>query len=303
MRVVPRAAMRSGQWDWVVDHDPGGWWLHREAWLQYSLAGRPESVDISFGVEDDEGRVIAVVPLVREGKFDFALGGVPLPCPLFVDVDGSDEAWELAGQHLDKFGQDHMAFKAQPGHSIPVLGRRFWQECGWDTYVVDLMRDRKARWSALRHSYRSLIHRAEDAYVFISCPDLDAVQMAHAIHLTAAGRQTRPLATWKMMATWGAAGHLFVTLAQRMVGGHSCDGFACVLRDKGWAYYMSGATLEPNLSHALLWHAMEAAAAKGDRWFEVGWCARPDDSEKERNIAHFKAGFGGDAWPIEAIGG
>ena len=94
------------------------------------------------------------------------------------------------------------------------------------------------------------------------------------------------------MADWAVQGQGIIAIAVNRITS-ARDGFAYALRWKNWSYYGSGATLRPNLSHALIWHLMRALRCDGEtRFFEVGYAAELGATEKQIGISQFKAGFG-----------
>ncbi len=67
---------------------------------------------------------------------------------------------------------------------------------------------------------------------------------------------------------------------------------ALIYHNAHTAYYGVGCSLEGVGSHALLWQAILHAKELGCKQFETGQMVF-QGTEKEKNISHFKAGFGG----------
>ena len=296
LTIVSRAKVDPAAWDqFVLDH-PDGYFWHGSRWIAYSLAYCPTAVDLSFAVCDGDS-LMAVVPLCLEPG-GLLLGGVPTPAPL-CSPSGQAAAWVWIGREQLRLSQAspcRAAFRSQPGHPFGWMPPT-WASADWDSFVVDLTRPEPARWCDVRRSYHSLIHRAQEQHL-IDVPSI-GIHDARDLHRQAAGRETRSAETWEMMADWEAAGDAFTVLARNSDG--DPVGYAYVIAWKRWGYYASGATLKPNLAHALQWAAMQEAAVRGVTSYEVGWDVRPGDDEKARAIAHFKAGFGGDRLRITAI--
>ena len=173
----------------------------------------------------------------------------------------------------------------------------------WDTHVVDLRPSEAELWRGVRRSYHSLIARHRAGVRVYGAgqqdyPNRYPVDAAAAIHLEAAGRVTRPIGTWDLMAGWLASGDALCALA--WVGDDVLPvGYAYAVRHAGWSYYLSGAAVRRDISHALVWGLMRALRCDGrTRWFEVGWAERPGDGDKDRGIAMFKSGFGGERWRL-----
>lgn len=294
---VPRAALPSGAWDAFVRERPWGWWFHTSAWLEYSLAYAPGSRDASVAAVLG-GRIVAALPFVIGSDGRQTHGGQVTPAPLLdsavvSSVTGDD--WNDASSQMWRPGQ-------VPEGGVPVshvLAETV-------THVVDLSRGREAVWAGLRKSYKPLIHKAEREFEIASlsaAPEeacVRAIEVARDVHYTAAGRRTRSAETWAMQARWMHQGYGVLATASR---GLDVYGFAYGVRFKDWAYYCSGATLQKNLSHALVWQLMQhmqSDAGYRTRYFEVGHDAETDD-EKAKSIAFFKAGFGGERVPVRML--
>lgn len=305
MKAVKRSDLPPGAWDAFCLEHIGAWWFSTSGWLDYSLAYAPGSEDRSVAAVDDAGRILGIRPqIVKDGRLSH--GGQDTPVSLIdlsLDAQAASEA--VSCLFLD---------------GPPVAGRLQGpvglDSSGGETYVVDLLAgDEAALWSRVRRSYHSLVHAAERRYAISVLSGTGAghiIRTCQRLHFAAAGRRTRSDATWDLMGDWldDSVGIVAVAfdheqLVPEMFG--SCDecfndiaewlpcvGFAYVLRWKNWAYYCSGATVRPNLSHALIWHLMKALRGDGStRFFELGYAADPGASEKERGISHFKAAWGG----------
>ena len=289
-----RAVVGDAVWNAFVHDHPSGWFFHTTMWLDYCLAYQPGAVDHSFGILEN-GRLIGVVPLIREGDA-YTMGGEPGMAPLFawsMSPKAWTECWGLITEQARMWRLERVAFRGHP--SAPIFLPSTWRDIGWDTYVVDLTRPKAERWAAVRKSYHSLVNRANADGLFVSASPF-AVVKAHEVHRAVSGRETRPVATWEAMAEWARHGFLVVA--------HTTEWTAMALAIvwKRHAYYASGAALEPNLSHGLQWALIEglATAPVPVETYEVGWAAKPGDSEKAQGIARFKAGWGGQLVPIAA---
>jgi len=207
-----------------------------------------------------------------------------------------------------------------------------WRDDGWPTQVLDLAHTSPAdRWRAVRRSYKSLIHRAQRTTRLLvwdhTLPADAAVEACRRLHVEAAGRETRPRATWALMADWIHEGHGMLVLALK--GGPSksaagaspapstthpqsentCShfgnadiltdillGWAYVYTYQGWSYYGHAVNRHPDIGPAIQWTAIEALAARGDiTHYELGW-QQPTDDPKDQAIQFFKRGFGGELW-------
>jgi hypothetical protein len=276
---VRRGALPAEQWDAFVEAQPHGWFFHTSRWLDYGLAYSPGASDLSVAYVGADGAVESVVPLLAGPDGRFVNGGQPLCAP------------------LGALPPLLHGMAGRPGQVLSVTPLTPTQL--WSTYVVDLAPDEATLWRGLRKSYKSLIHRVSEGDGCVSvlgAGHAEWIRVAQRLHLQSAGRQTRSDETWAMMGRWMDDGDALLAVAQR---GLVYTGFAYAIRWKDWAYYASGASVERDVSHALLWHLTRALRADGrTRHFEVGWAAREGDDEKARGIAHFKAGFGGTLWPV-----
>lgn len=273
-KVGPRA------WDEFVERQPDGWFFHLSTWIDYATAYSQGAMDVSLA-KVERGSIVGVSPMVvgLDGRETY--GGQSLPFPL-----GASQA----------LGSPERHGRPSPVEAGPI-----------QTHVVDLTQPMPVLWRRLRGSYKPLINRANRELrirtvgsVLNPAHDLihteTTLSAALAIHMVAAGRQTRPVRTWMLQAEWLATGKAVMTMAS--LDG-SCVGFAYAVSWKGWAYYFSSASLSGDILHALVWALMGALKAAGCRHMELGHAARPDSTSKEKGISFFKSGFGGDLWSVE----
>lgn len=167
--------------------------------------------------------------------------------------------------------------------------RKVLDAADWQTRVVDLRRPYPELWRDVRRSYHSLIHKAEHQWTIEVC---GSGEMAHfkALHAAEAGRQTRPDASWDLMAGWVGGGRLLLVGAR----GHSGAwmAFAAFEMHRRWAYYGHAAAAKRDVNHALVWHAMVALKARGIARLEMGWQGQ-DATDKGQALEFFRRGFGG----------
>lgn len=299
---IPRARIRSGLWDQFVEQQHDGWFFHTEGWIDYAMAYAPGSSDESVAFLRD-GDIVAVLPSVRTTDGRWTFGGQP-SVPLLTTDDAMVEH-DMFAPGLKVAWRPGTDDDDVPVPTNGVLSRN-------ETYVVDLWDgDEIAHWRRLRKSYRSLIHQAEGRCEIsaISGPGdrtLAAVEtIAQNLHIAAAGRRTRSQETWRLMAEWALAGRGLIVLAREQ-STQTYIGFAYAIRWKEWSYWMSGATLQRNLQHALQWHMIKALMCDGEtRYYEVGHAATHADvsDDKAKNIAWFKSGFGGTRWVVPMVEG
>jgi hypothetical protein len=297
---VVRRALLYLRWNDAVFRHRAGWFFHRSEWLDYALAYTPGAVDHSFGVVDDDGKLLAIVPLiVHEGAL--VCGGQVTPQPLFF---GSDAPARVAMEHARGClgGRAPGPVQLRVGTVPPSEPPEGWRMSLGHTWVCDLTRTEAQQWADVRKSYRHLINKAERARVGVEAMRGDqddcttAMVLSRELHDEAAGRQTRSLQTWEMMARWSSEGlatwHVALTRAAEPAA------YALVLHWKGYAYYASGASRLDNVQHLVQWRAMRDLRGQGVRQYELGLDAGPEASEKEQGVARFKGGFGGRRVPV-----
>lgn len=281
-----RSEVAVDAWDRFVSSHPDGWWFHTWTWLDYAAAYSPTAIDMSQ-VYVSGCEIVAVVPLIFEPDGTPVFGGQLTPAPL-----------SLPDVTICSTINKRIQWAYRPGREIEDLPVDY-VERKHGTYVVDLSKPEEELWRGLRKSYKSLIHRAEERYNVRVSSHLSidesrkAMEIAQELHFCSAGRKTRPQRTWDLQANWLASGDGVLLVASR---DHDLVGFAYIIRWKDWAYYASGASLEDNVSHLLIWKAMNLLAAdEQTRYFEIGH-ADEDGDAKARSIAFFKSGFGGEKW-------
>src|ERR1043166_8287973 len=78
MKIIPYSEDLRARWDAFCAESPEAYFWHTRAWSDYSLAYRPGSVDLSFAIEDQNGKLVAICPLLKEDE-QFTCGGEPGP--------------------------------------------------------------------------------------------------------------------------------------------------------------------------------------------------------------------------------
>lgn len=171
----------------------------------------------------------------------------------------------------------------------------------WSTRVVGLNRDRDLLWRDLRKSYRPLASAVCPPVYIVAYVDGDQfLRHCQTIHVIEAGRQTRPAESWRLQAEWLDSQKAACVMVSRPTGNplvaeHVAFAYAVIHGE--WAYYFSGASLAPNVSHGAQWHLMVQLRRMGVRLYELGWQGHASDV-KGRNIEFFKTGFGGVDVPL-----
>ena len=298
-RVEPLRPWLSAAWDEFVSRHSGGWMWHLTGWIAYQRAyGRGAGVDHSFAVLDESHRIVAVVPLFvfrpPDKPPELSYAGDPLPLPLLREAGAThlveDEILRIAreaGAHLYRAAGHPFRSTASAGADLSIPLRSTGTAA---QRVVE-----SAAWKDVRDSYRSLIHGAERQYVISSHRGLGsgaAFSSYERLHRRLYGG--RPDATYRLQREWLLDGRALVMLAEEST---ETWGASYWFLYKRRAYYGSGAYLALNLSHAVVWHALQALHALGVEQVSLGWCGVAR-TEKERTIEFFRAGFGGTDMPV-----
>ena len=169
--------------------------------------------------------------------------------------------------------------------------------------VIDLSSPEEALWQDLRKSYKSLIHWSEKNLALTlydhSTIKPEIMDQFRDLHISVAGRETRSPETWHKQYEQVLNQEAFVYLAH--LGGQLVSS-ALFLYSPAYCLYGVSASIrelfDKPLAHGLIWNGMLQAKKRGCKYFEMGDLANlygTAYSEKEKNIATFKSGFGGQA--------
>lgn len=287
------------EWDRFCAESSGAWFWHTSRWLAYQEARG--ATNLSFGLQDGD-RIVAICPLILEGEAErrFTVEGHPGAWPAFKDwlprpvlVEAKEAIADHVAQLASLHGIHSATFRSCPLTSMSPCLPGFSSRQAWASRIVDLTQNKKQLHAGLRKSYRALINRGLRELKFTIGP----FHVCKELHAGAAGHQTRPDETWQMMWDWEIEGNGIASIALR---GNWPVGFVYFILYKNCAYYASGASLEPDVQHALIWHSILRLMEKGIRSLELGWQGQAQD-EKGKAIEFFKAGFGGEDVPVVVI--
>lgn len=295
MDIFPRASIPTAQWDAFCDAHTGAWWWWRSEWLNYQVA-RGGKEDLSFGIMRD-GIIEGICPLFFE-QGAFTVEGHPGPRPILLwrceSIQGELE------RILAKYKPRRAAFRCSPFDTFsppsyrPVPDEGF-TDISWHAQFIDLTQSREAIWRGLRKSYHSLIHRAEETHDILIDDQGELIRQFWELHVTCAGRETRPYRTWEMQAEWCKQGNGLIVAAS--LGGVVTAATYWLIY-KRCAYYASSAAIHKDVTKALIWRAVLELKAGGVETLELGWIDYPGDPA---GIGHFKQGFGGYTAPVVAV--
>jgi hypothetical protein len=330
-RIVPLRRENYAEWDQFCRESPEAWFWHTTDWLEYTLHYRPE---LQPRTESflclHEGNIAAVCPLILESKgetdqaAEFSYGGDAGPAPAFAEnlPEKIKKAvvravFEQVDFLANKQNVARIAFRSSPlaaafwGRSAPApnpLVRLGFNDISLATQILDLQADDTEQLRGMRKGHRADITRAEKLLQATVLDKETVTQEAfdryRELHRKAAGRVTRPLATFQMMHDWIRNG--LAVLCSASLGGVDV-GFALVSVYKDGAYYSSSCE-DPDhndlpIGHLMQWRILQWLRQHGIRRYEIGWqmfASQPHAvvSEKELRIAFFKRGFGGTTVPL-----
>ncbi len=177
--------------------------------------------------------------------------------------------------------------------------------------IIDLQCNESDLRSDIRKSYRSLINWGERELAITvhdhgsMLPEI--MEEFRQLHMAVAGRETRSPETWRLQYRQIVADQAFL-ITGRLSG--KLVTAALFLHSPSYCFYGVGASVremfDKPLSHAILWRSILEAKRRGCRLYEMGELMNlyPQGySDKERNLAVFRRGFGGAALLQLRIGG
>jgi hypothetical protein len=171
-----------------------------------------------------------------------------------------------------------------------------WEARTHWTQVLDLTVPVEELWRGVRKSFHSIVHRAQDRYEIVPAWTHPAIWDYQRVHADANGGPPRSQATYEHQWQWLADGQGLLMLAQDPERLGVAVAAAYWIVYQGSAYYASGPSVERSVQHAVIWESLIWLKANGVTLAELGQI--DGETEKERNIGKFKAGFGGAAQPF-----
>lgn len=156
--------------------------------------------------------------------------------------------------------------------------------------VIDL---RTHKWSDVRKSYHSIIHRGQEMLVIT---EDENINLFRRVHQCAFG-SVRSLETFAIQDGWIQSGHAMAVSAINKKD--EVVAAALWIIYKGCSYYASGPSTEKNTMHAVIWKSLQLLKERGITLVELGQI--DGETEKEKNIGKFKAGWGGEAKPFTIV--
>lgn len=334
MKIIKHIKDLDEKWDNFCLKNNGAWFWHTADFISYSAQIRPamESVSESFSVLDEDKSILALCPILVEtvvskengSAKELSFGGYPLPAPVVRDgltKKRSNQIFDLIFACVDEIANRYSvrraSFRFSPlapdftGSLLPkynYLMKYGYLDISLNTQVIDLSLSSQELENNLRKGHACDIKRGSSLLI---SKVYDASSISEKIfseycrlHHKAAGRVTRPQATFQMMYDWIKTNKAILISAEQE---GSFLGFSLVILYKKGAYYGSGAYHPEHedlpLAHLLQWEAIKWLKEKGFLLYETGWQQfgrqlYDMSSRKELNIAHFKRGFGGRTVPL-----
>jgi hypothetical protein len=193
------------------------------------------------------------------------------------------------------YGQIHDEYKSSPladDHEFCWdTQREHYDLAVHQTQVLDLSPSLEELWRGVRKSYQSLINRGLRSYDVEINDDIEAYVLLHA---QANGGSPRSSETYACQGRWLTTRNGLLIMADRLDHTEYVAAVYWIIY-QGGAYYASGPSLEKNIQHAVIWKSLELLKAMGVRLIELGQI--DGETDKEKSIGHFKAGFGGQSAP------
>lgn len=317
------------QWDNYVIQVPEASYLHSWSWLNYLTKFTAVQQHLSCIFVDHKNNPVAIIPLAIsqvEQYSELSFAGTPVGTPALNNIKPShrrtklDEIFSLIDEQIAKYQlqkismqqhpltiakcandplADHNTFALMQYHLFPHIN---------NTSIIDLQLDLETLTTNISKFHRKNIRKALKADLNIKVYNptnnaaaiKDHMQLAQQMHLQAAGRATRPQATWDAMYTaiLNNNASLFVAFIDATpVSFLFCGEFATMAF--GWSQ-ANVKEYEEQLPtrHALEWEAVLYYKKHNFHYYEIGERFYHDQplyqpSEKEINISIFKERYGG----------
>ena len=275
-------------WDELVDAAPDGWWWHTKTWADYQVA---HAGSTGLCVTVDGG----LCPLFFKNG-ECSMEGEPGPWPLADDAEAMSRLMAKIEDAIRHIGSPRLRFRASPLAAFPPpLPGPGWRDISWSSRVLDLTKSEAELHAGVRKSYRHLINRGRQTWERWDCAG--SPEAFHVLWGEVKGHR-RALAAEALMSDWLKTGHAKLLGAWR---GGRWEAFCYAIIYKRRAYFASAPSLIQGAMHALQWDMILALKAEGVEAYEVGWQARPGDTDKDRTISFFKAGWGGIDRMVQAV--
>jgi hypothetical protein len=328
MEIILRKDISAAQWDRHVSVLPDASFLYTSLAIEYYRLFSPFLLeDLSFVMLENK-ICRACVPLFLEevnGEKIFANGGSFGVAPLVALnerykiterlMDNSfEKIFEMAAHHGVKkiFMRLDPLVNPDASHKIynyNLLMRHGFENKSLTTRIIDLRLSHTQLYEDLPRGTKAKIRQGTEIY---SAEWYNAKNISEEIfsiyqnmHHRAAGRITRPLATFDLMHEWIKNANGFLQLIR--FGDFYINAIIIFIHN-GRAYYASGADnpdvdFPKPVGHLAHWSIINFLKNEGATHYEIGWqqfSAQPYDcpSQKDISISFFKSLFGGYNSPL-----
>lgn len=317
--------------DWV-QAIPECNYYHSWEWLNYNLQFPGIEENLSFALLNTDGNLglAAVCPLAvsrdNQGAVTISFAGVPCGIPALAKMTHSQRQQTLSHifvliqQHAERTGAKKVLMVHHSLNNACCNGDSLSQQYAfeplrqqmvpavWNTCVVDLSQSPEMLLANVSKFQRKNIQKAKKHGIEIKVFDGGSAsadleermkQFQH-LHVKAAGRVTRPQATWDAMkeGILNNRASIFVAFLQnKPISYLYCGEFSKMAF--GWSQ-VNDPDYEKEYSprHLLEWQAIVEYQNRGFKFYEVGTTFSGPQlfyipSEKEKSISTFKERFGG----------
>jgi hypothetical protein len=178
-------------------------------------------------------------------------------------------------------------------HDFSECGIRSSNEFTFEKHFTQVLDLRTHKWSDVRKSYHSIIHRGQEQLDILEEED---ILVFKSVHQCAFG-SVRSIGTYEIQNYWMKSGNAMAVSARNKKNEFVAAALWIIYQ--GCAYYASGPSTEKNAMHAVIWKSLQLLKARGITLVELGQI--DGETEKEKGIARFKMGWGGEAKPFTVV--
>ena len=331
-KMKPLIEIGRHEWDNFCNGSRSAWFRHTTCFLDCILNCRfdMKSKNLSFGAYQNN-KLTAVIPLIMQTVYDepeifeFGFADTNTPFPAFkndLSRDDKNRLLKIIFVEVNRIAVEnnvsYSRFFVDPlsedvlrgGQRINPITKFGYHETSLSTNIIELSGSEEEIFANIRKGHKADIKAAKKKYFRVDIFDKrnisrEIFEIYRNLHFIDAGRKTRPDESWDNMHDFikdGKSALALVKSEKEYIAG------ALVIIYKDKAYYGSGAThpgfsKERGVGHLLQWEVVKHLKAVGVKYYEIGWnfysvISQNVISDKEVNISKFKAGFGGDSYPI-----
>ena len=334
IKFVPLQEGNRNQWNEFCWISKDAWFRHTTYFMDYVNNCRWEhkADNLSFFVYLN-GEAIAIAPLMVQPIYnnwefnEYAIYDANIPFPAFKEVkqnvskkdiskaifeyiDGMTNGYNVAyGRFfIDPLTDqilhpqtNYFSFTSFGYTDYPVSSNILSLNHGEDDILREMRKGHKADVKyALKSNYSVDIYGSDNI-------TREIFMIFKEIHLLDSGRQTRPDESWENMFEWVNRNNAILFL-EKIPGVDQYVSGAIVLTYKNKAFYGYAATMPGfegirALGHYIQWEIIKELKRKKIDYYDVGWhysqgFSQKIASAKEAHISRYKAGFGGQIFPV-----